>query len=176
MIEGDPRTRRILACLGDPSRFKLVASLQGGTRCVTDLATAIGLSQSCTTRHLQALRREGLVSASRDGKRVLFRLRLDEPGIAELIAWARAIGSGDESAPFPDPGSFAEKPPVLRPPPSTTRPETARGSSPRVPMPTPARSETGVEAEPAAVVPPARSNGDNESSVLRRSDIEDFLL
>jgi hypothetical protein len=33
----------------------------------------VGLSQSCTTRHLQALERAGLVKGTRDGKRVVFR-------------------------------------------------------------------------------------------------------
>jgi DNA-binding transcriptional ArsR family regulator len=88
MIADESRTRRIFACLGDPSRFRLIAELAVRNRCVTDLARMVGLSQSCTTRHLQALQKEGLVSGARSGKRVLFSLRLDEPMVAKLVGLA----------------------------------------------------------------------------------------
>jgi DNA-binding transcriptional ArsR family regulator len=82
------RVRRLMSCLGDPSRFRLVRTLLERERCVTELAAAVGLSQSCTTRHLQALQREGLVRGKRDGKRVMFRLCLDEPRASALLRWA----------------------------------------------------------------------------------------
>ena len=82
------RVRRLMSCLGDPSRFRLVRALLERERCVTELAAAVGLSQSCTTRHLQVLQREGLVRGKRDGKRVMFRLCLDEPRASALLRWA----------------------------------------------------------------------------------------
>jgi len=91
------RSRHLLACLGDPSRFRIVLSLLEGDRCVTELAGEIGLSQSCTTRHLQYLEREGLVRGDRQGKRVMFRLRSDRPRVRELLAWVTAT-------PAPSPG------------------------------------------------------------------------
>ena len=86
----DPGThpaRALLACLGDPSRFAVVACLSLGERCVTDLAGSVGLSQSCTTRHLQTLERNGIVVGVRQGKRVVFRLRLEDRTVAELVRW-----------------------------------------------------------------------------------------
>jgi DNA-binding transcriptional ArsR family regulator len=80
--------QRVLACLGDPSRFRMVALLAGGDRCVTDIAREVRLSQSCTTRHLQVLLRHAIVSRVRQGKRVLFQLRDDEPDMASLLEWA----------------------------------------------------------------------------------------
>lgn len=82
------RTQRVLACIGDRSRFRVVTALVAGEYCVSDLAREVGLSQSCTTRHLQTLQREGLVSRVRQGKRVIFRLRDDEPEINGLLEWA----------------------------------------------------------------------------------------
>ena len=73
------RSRHLLACLGDPSRFRIVLSLLEADRCVTELAGEVALSQSCTTRHLQFLEREGIVRGDRQGKRVMFRLRPDRP-------------------------------------------------------------------------------------------------
>jgi len=84
----EPRARRLLACLGVASRFRLVRALAQADRCVGELAVAVGLSQSCTTRHLQTLEREGLVKGRREGKRVRFRLRADAPGLGELLGWA----------------------------------------------------------------------------------------
>ncbi len=88
MIEAEPRAQRVMSCLGEDSRFRLVSLLMRGQSCVTELAAGIGLSQSCTTRHLQALARERLVAGERRGKRVMFRLRTDDPRVGELLAWA----------------------------------------------------------------------------------------
>src|SRR5262245_25796000 len=69
-----PALHRTLAVLPPPRRFQLMLLLLSGpVRSVSQLAKAVRLSQSCTTRHLQALQRSGLVRRERDGKRVLFR-------------------------------------------------------------------------------------------------------
>lgn len=68
------RLHEVLAVLAPPRRFSLLMLLLSGVdRSVCQLASAVGLSQSCTTRHLQALERAGLVKGTRDGKRVVFR-------------------------------------------------------------------------------------------------------
>lgn len=82
--------RPVLACLGVDSRFRLVRALARADRCVGELADAVGLSQSCTTRHLQALERVGLVKGRREGRRVRFSLRAETPGLGELLSWALA--------------------------------------------------------------------------------------
>jgi len=81
--------QRLLACLGDPSRFRLVVHLSEQTLCVSELAVAVRLSQSCTTRHLQALTAVGVVQRSRDGKRVVYALRTGDPEIERLVHWVR---------------------------------------------------------------------------------------
>jgi DNA-binding transcriptional ArsR family regulator len=74
----------------------LVRALAVADRCVGELAEAVGLSQSCTTRHLQALERVGLVKGHREGRRVRFRLRAEAPGLRELLGWALS-GAGLEA-------------------------------------------------------------------------------
>jgi DNA-binding transcriptional ArsR family regulator len=91
------QTQPVLACLGVASRFRLVRALAVADRCVGELADAVGLSQSCTTRHLQALERVGLVRGRREGRRVRFRLRSEAPGLSELLGWALS-GAGPEAA------------------------------------------------------------------------------
>lgn len=86
----------VLACLGVASRFRLVRALAVTDRCVGELAEVVGLSQSCTTRHLQALERVGLVKGHREGRRVRFRLRTEAPELSELLGWALS-GAGLEA-------------------------------------------------------------------------------
>jgi ArsR family transcriptional regulator, virulence genes transcriptional regulator len=92
----ETHTRPVLACLGVASRFRLVRALAVADRCVGELAEAVGVSQSCTTRHLQALERVGLVKGRREGRRVRFRLRAEAPAISELLGWALS-GAGLEA-------------------------------------------------------------------------------
>lgn len=105
MKKRSPTPRSLMACLGDRSRFRLVQVLTEGARCVSELALEVGLSQSCTTRHLQLLERRRVVTGNRDGKRVLYRLRDDEPALRSLLAWAlrsrQAAGTIVPSGPGP---------------------------------------------------------------------------
>jgi DNA-binding transcriptional ArsR family regulator len=158
------RTRRLLACLGDPSRFALAQALLPGERCVTELATLVGLSQSCTTRHLQALAREGLIRSRRDGKRVLCRLAHDE-ATAAVLALVGNPAPAREGAPAP-----------RRPAPRRPRLE--------LPGPIPPADDFGAHAGAAdgpMSEPQLDSARDRESveSAPRRApvpDIDDYLL
>lgn len=94
MNDSRPAAAALMACLGEESRFRLVQALIGGARCVTDLAAEVGLSQSCTTRHLQALERRQVVRGTREGKRVLYRIREDDPALLPLLGWALSQPAG----------------------------------------------------------------------------------
>jgi DNA-binding transcriptional ArsR family regulator len=80
--------QRYLACVGDPSRFRILVALARGEECVTELARQVGLSQSCTTRHLQALRGAGVVDSDRRGKQVYFRLESESGSLHPVLSWA----------------------------------------------------------------------------------------
>ena len=79
------RISGLVSSLADPSRLKVVSVLAESDCCVSDLARRIGLSQSCTTRHLQNLQRAGVLSRTREGKRVLFRIRDDDPELIRVL-------------------------------------------------------------------------------------------
>lgn len=87
-MKSSERIQQILSCLGEPSRFRMLRALKGGDLCVGDIAQRVGLSQSCATRHLQALQRAGLVVGLRSGKRVVFRIRAEESVVSALVDWA----------------------------------------------------------------------------------------
>jgi ArsR family transcriptional regulator len=105
----DHSPRTLMACIGDASRFRLVQALCGGARCVTDLAMEVGLSQSCTTRHLQALERRHVVCGVRDGKRVMYHLRHEEPALVPLLAWALSPDGGGARSPLERPSPVERK-------------------------------------------------------------------
>jgi rhodanese-related sulfurtransferase/DNA-binding transcriptional ArsR family regulator len=82
----------VAKALGHAHRIELVEQLAQGPRSVDALATRVGLSVANASQHLQQLRRAGLVSTQRDGKRVVYRLADDaEADIVALIGGLRGV-------------------------------------------------------------------------------------
>src|ERR1700758_451396 len=79
----------IAQALGHAHRLELLEHLGQGDRGVEDLATRTGLTVANTSRHLQLLRRAGLVEGRREGKRVFYRLSGEEAVIGLLNALSR---------------------------------------------------------------------------------------
>lgn len=63
-----------LKALADPARLRLVALCRQGECSVSELASAIGLSQPRVSQHLRQLCEAGLLDRFRDGRRVFYRL------------------------------------------------------------------------------------------------------
>jgi ArsR family transcriptional regulator len=78
----------IAQAIGHPHRLELLEQLGQGAHSVEDLATRTGMSVANTSRHLQILRRASVVTARRDGKRVLYAL----DGEANVVALLKALG------------------------------------------------------------------------------------
>ena len=79
-----------LAALADPVRLRLVGVLAGGGRCVCDLQEQVPVAANLLSYHLRVLREAGLVTATRRGRWVDYRL--DGGGFAAL--WAQASAAG----------------------------------------------------------------------------------
>ena len=60
--------------LGDPTRVRMLDALAHSERCVTDLATLIGLSESAVSHQLRLLRNLRLVRTRRHGRLVFYAL------------------------------------------------------------------------------------------------------
>jgi len=191
MKSGTRIARERLAVLGDASRFRIAQALAGAERCVTELAGRVGLSQSCTTRHLQAMARAGLVTGMRDGKRVVFRLRTDDPAIGALLAWALAAEPRPEPGPGPGRTALATAPArAPRRPARTrsdgtrlarTRSDGARSAHPAAPAPTAAPISQSAPADPvfdrpSAADAPAEREPVPSPSPRRTNELEDYLL
>ena len=80
---------RRMRLLSDPLRIRLLLALQDGECSVQQLADKLDVEHRNASRNLIALHREGLLTRSRDGTRVLY-------GIADYTA-CRLLGQSAES-------------------------------------------------------------------------------
>lgn len=65
----------VLDALGDVNRLGILLALHhAGDLCVSDLAVAVGMSDSAVSHALRLLRAHGLVAANREGRLVRYRI------------------------------------------------------------------------------------------------------
>ncbi len=81
MAKEDPQEgcADILRALGDATRLGVLQALLDRPLHVNDLMEKLNVEQSLLSHHLKVLREAGLVTATRDGKAVLYQVA---PGIA----------------------------------------------------------------------------------------------
>jgi DNA-binding transcriptional ArsR family regulator len=63
-----------LGLLADTTRLRLMVALLDGERDVTTLTEAVGAARPAVSQHLGKLRLAGLVTARRDGRRILYAI------------------------------------------------------------------------------------------------------
>ena len=64
----------IFRLLGDPTRVRMVDALSHGERCVCDLASLVGLTESAVSHQLRLLRGARLVRVRRSGRQAFYSL------------------------------------------------------------------------------------------------------
>lgn len=65
---------RLFKVIGDPNRLKILEILRHGEICQCELIPIIRQSQPTVSRHLKLLEEAGLITSSKDGTRVLYRI------------------------------------------------------------------------------------------------------
>jgi len=65
---------KIMKALSDPNRVKIVKILQRRVLCVCEIQEALGLAQSTVSKHLKILEEAELITYSKDGLWVNYRL------------------------------------------------------------------------------------------------------
>jgi len=65
---------KVMKALSDPNRVKMIKLLQHRVLCVCEIQEALGLAQSTASKHLKILEEAGLITFSRDGLWVNYRL------------------------------------------------------------------------------------------------------
>ena len=64
----------VFKLLGDPTRVRIVDALTHGERCVCDLATLVGITESAVSHQLRLLRAARLVRVRRAGRLAFYSL------------------------------------------------------------------------------------------------------
>ena len=65
---------KVMKALSDPNRVKILKLLQRRELCVCEIQAAIGLAQPTVSKHLKILEDAGLVTFSKDGLWVNYRI------------------------------------------------------------------------------------------------------
>lgn len=65
---------KVMKALSDPNRVKIVKMLQHRVLCVCEIQAALELAQSTASKHLKVLEEAGLISFTKEGLWVNYRL------------------------------------------------------------------------------------------------------
>ena len=68
----------VLKSLADPTRLKIIHLLKNGELCVCQILEAIDKSQSTISHHLNMMKKEGVLSARKQGKWIYYKLTNDD--------------------------------------------------------------------------------------------------
>lgn len=88
------RKAEFLKALAQPTRLKILNLLKDGERCVCEIFPAIDGGQSNVSRHLQTLKRAGILSSRKEGLRVIYWIR-DERIVRVAEALDALVGGRD---------------------------------------------------------------------------------
>ena len=69
--------------LAEPTRIQILELLRAKECCVQDMILALNVKQSYLSFHLKTLREAALVTAQKRGRRVYYRLNVDQFGLLE---------------------------------------------------------------------------------------------
>ena len=78
---------KVMKALSDPNRVKMVKMLKRRVLCVCEIKEALGLAQSTASKHLKILEDAGLITYSKEGLWVNYRLDdgARNPYVASLL-------------------------------------------------------------------------------------------
>ena len=74
-VEKAQRMAEFFAVLGDPNRWRIISALALEEQRVSDLAKRVEMSESAVSHQLRVLRNMRLVSYTRQGRNVIYRLQ-----------------------------------------------------------------------------------------------------
>jgi ArsR family transcriptional regulator len=89
---------KVMKALSDPNRVKILKLLQRRVLCVCEIQAALGLAQSTASKHLKILEESGLITFSKEGLWVNYRLAdgNENPYVASLLGNLRHWLEEDE--------------------------------------------------------------------------------
>ena len=90
----------ITSALSDESRLRILASLRAGELCACHIIELLALAPSTVSKHMDILRRAGLVLARKEGRWMHYRLagRDAPPLVRDTLTWLWRSLDGSEQA------------------------------------------------------------------------------
>lgn len=92
----DKKASTILKAMGNPYRFKILSGLTAGERNVSDINSEMPLSQPALSQHLAKLKRDGLVIARREERKIFYSIR--HPEVLTIMKHARVMATIQRAA------------------------------------------------------------------------------
>ena len=80
---------RLLRCIGQPTRLRILKLLANGERCVGEIVEALNKEQSLVSHHLRALKECNIIAARQETQRIYYRLT--DARLAELVVKSESI-------------------------------------------------------------------------------------
>lgn len=77
------KVSQLFKVLADPTRLKILLSLQEGERNVTSIGEAVSMEQSAVSHQLKLLRDNRVVKSRREGKTILYSL--DDDHVIDIL-------------------------------------------------------------------------------------------
>ncbi len=97
----------VFKALADPTRRRVLQLLRRGPMSAGELAEQFDVSKPTMSAHFAVLREASLIESERDGRTIIYRLRMSVLEEA-LLAFAQTVGmplttidTGDKAAPLP---------------------------------------------------------------------------
>ncbi|MFO7951858.1 MAG: metalloregulator ArsR/SmtB family transcription factor [Bacillota bacterium] len=79
----------LLKALAHPARLQILDLLKDGEKCVCKIVPELQMEQSNVSRHLNVLKKEGLITSRKEGLKVFYKV--NDPKIFELIEAGKAL-------------------------------------------------------------------------------------
>src|SRR5262249_25780225 len=82
---------RTFAALADPTRRMLIERIGRQPYRAGDLCRGLSISRPAVSKHLRVLRHAGLVTATPQGREILYRLSPGAPGLGRVRAYGERV-------------------------------------------------------------------------------------
>ena len=82
----------VFSALADPARVRILALLADKERCVCDIRARVPIAPNVLSYHLRVLREGGLITASRRGRWIDYRVSSAAPALVAAAIAATGVG------------------------------------------------------------------------------------
>ena len=79
----------ILKALAQPTRLKILELIRNGEKCICEIVPALNGEQSNISRHISLMQKSNLVTARKDGVRVMVKVK--DPKVYDILDKVSAI-------------------------------------------------------------------------------------